>query len=99
MSDQLLQPVRHCEDTSRFVLRLDADSEAVLKYKRESDSVLDLFSTVVPKQFEGRGLGKVLASAAFDHVRDNGLKMRLSCWYLRALIDKEQFSKYKHLST
>ena len=34
MSDQQLQPVRHCEDTSRFVLRLDADSEAVLKYKR-----------------------------------------------------------------
>ena len=34
MSDQQLQSVRHCEDTSRFVLRLDADSEAVLKYKR-----------------------------------------------------------------
>ena len=34
MSDQQLQSVRHCEDTSRFILRLDADSEAVLKYKR-----------------------------------------------------------------
>ena len=60
--------------------------------------VLDLFSTVVPKQFEGRGIGKVLAVAAFDHVRDKELKMRLTCWYLRALVDKDKFSKYKHLS-
>ena len=59
---------------------------------------MDLAHTVVPKEFEGRGVGKVLALAAFDHVLNNGLKMRLSCWYLKMLIDKEQFSKYKHLS-
>jgi predicted GNAT family acetyltransferase len=64
---------------------------------RESDSVLDLYSTVVPSEFEGRGLAKILAIAAFKHVEENRLKMRLSCWYLQGLVDRQQktFGKFK----
>ena len=43
---------------------------------------MDLYSTVVPPQFEGKGIGKILAKEAFQHCRENNLKMKLTCWYL-----------------
>ena len=58
---------------------------------------LDLRSTVVPPAFEGQGIAKILAKAAFDHCAQNGLKMRLTCWYLDGYLKRHPDEKYAKL--
>ena len=57
--------------------------------------MVDLYSTRVPNEFQGHGLGRVLATAAFEHVEKNDLRMRLTCWYLKKIVDEQEpFKKF-----
>ena len=64
---------------------------------RESPGVLNLFETLVPKSHEGKGIGKILAKEAFEHCAQNGLRMRLSCWYLDGFLKRHPEEQYTKL--
>lgn len=50
--------------------------------------VLDLYSTQVAPEFGGRGLAGQLVSYALDQARAADLKVRPTCSYVRAYVDK-----------
>lgn len=77
--------VSHDQAHSRFVVSLDGHT-AELQYERLPDGVLDLVHTGVPKPLEGRRIGDALAVAAFDYARSNGLRVVLTCPFLRRWI-------------
>ena len=70
--------VTHHADARRFVVELP-DGLAYLAYEPLDGRTLDLLHTVVPDAEQGRGVGSALVEAAFDHARDNGLKLVPSC--------------------
>ncbi len=92
--------VHHSEKDREFFVELKDGSgipaKAYLRYA-VMDNGLDLRSTVVPPAFEGRGIAKVLARAAFDHCAKNDLKMKLTCWYLDGYLKKHPDEKYTKL--
>jgi len=68
-------------------------SRAKLEYTLK-DGVYDLYHTFTPTSCRGKGIAKVLAYNAFDHVVLSGGKMKLTCSYLLHLHEKEQNPKY-----
>ena len=55
--------------------------------------VLDLTHTEVPEELRGRGIGGVLAHAAFEHALQSGAVVKLTCDYLKHYISKH--NEYK----
>jgi predicted GNAT family acetyltransferase len=77
--------VVHDEAGSRFVASIDGHT-GELDYERLPDGVLDLIHTEVPAALQGRSVGNALAVAAFDYARANGLRVVLTCPFLRRWI-------------
>ncbi|KAK3907555.1 Protein NATD1 [Frankliniella fusca] len=74
--------VQHNPEKEEFSICMGEDC-AVLQYKRTNET-LDLFHTEVPVVFRGQGVAALLAKVdAFEYVRQNNLKMKLSCEYLQ----------------
>ncbi|PSN44821.1 Protein NATD1 [Blattella germanica] len=69
------------------------NNKAYVQYDR-NNSVLDLFETEVPVAFRGRGIAQILAKAAFDHVVQNNLKMKVTCTYLQSYLSKNPVPAY-----
>ena len=92
--------VKHSEKDHEFFIELEDPhgirTKAYLRYA-PLDRGLDLRSTVVPPAFEGQGIAKILARAAFDHCAQNDLKMRLTCWYLDGYLKRHPEEKYSKL--
>lgn len=77
--------VLHGEAGSRFVASADGHT-AELEYERLADGTLDLIHTEVPRALQGRRIGDALATAAFDYARANGIRVILTCPFLRKWI-------------
>lgn len=77
--------VVHDIDHSRFVLSLDGSS-AEIQYETVDDGVLDLRHTEVPPELQHRGVGDALAMGTFEYARANGLRLVLTCPFLRRWI-------------
>jgi predicted GNAT family acetyltransferase len=77
--------VVHDPDHSRFVVSVDGNT-AEIQYARVGDDVLDLRHTEVPPELQHRGVGDALAIGAFDYARANGLRLVLTCPFLRRWI-------------
>ena len=76
----------HQPEKSRFVISLP-DGDAELAYVDEG-SVLDLVHTFVPSEHRGEGVGEALVEKALAHARENGLRVRATCPYVRAWLEK-----------
>jgi uncharacterized protein len=84
-SQKRVPTVRDNPAALRYEL-LDDDTGRVIgeiRYRREPGAVV-LVHTEVDPALEGHGLGAVLAQAAFDDVRDKGLKVVPLCPYVGA---------------
>ena len=64
---------------------------------REGDKTLELYTTVVPPGFEGKGIAKLLALEAFQFCRESGSRMKLTCSYLDGYMKKNPDSPYSQL--
>ena len=105
--NQIPYKVNHDEEAQKFIIQLDPKDETViayLKYEFEhynpSDNhrkIVNLLSTVVPKEQEGKGIAKILANAAFEHCARNNLYMKLTCWYLDGYLKRNPNPRYNHL--
>ena len=56
--------VEHDEKLCVFKLSLDNGKAALLNYRVNSDEVWDCYHTEVPSEYQGRGLGGVLAKVS-----------------------------------
>lgn len=70
-----------------FQIQYPGHDPAYLRYRQDT-FCLDLYTTVVPTSLEGRGVAKLLANAAFDHMVSQDLKVKLSCWYLAGYLKR-----------
>ena len=84
--------VRHEAERSRFVLDTAGHEAAFLEYEvlEAGPSKVDMFETFVPPSLRGRGLARLLADAALDWALGGGVRVVLSCWYIRGHVDKHR---------
>ncbi|HKH92944.1 MAG TPA: GNAT family N-acetyltransferase [Gemmatimonadaceae bacterium] len=78
--------VSHDPNTGRFEIRTD-EGTALLTYLRHGTE-LEMMHTEVPQALEGRGYGAALAEAALDYARQQGAKVRPSCPFVAAYIQR-----------
>lgn len=71
---------------NRYELVVDGVT-AIVEYQRAGDLV-DLTHTEVPQALAGRGVGSALARGTLDLVRTTGLKVRPSCPFIAAFIER-----------
>lgn len=84
--DHLTLDVQHDEPASRYVLRRAGNDIGLLEYRRVGD-VLEVTDVRIFPGIRGEGLGGVLARDALVDIREHGLKVHPSCWYLRSFIE------------
>jgi predicted GNAT family acetyltransferase len=74
------------DETHRFELTL-AGETAFTEYVLHNGAMV-LPHTVVPDSFAGKGVGSILAQAALGYARGHGLKVKPSCPFIAAYIQK-----------
>ncbi|XP_076625111.1 protein NATD1 [Colletes latitarsis] len=74
--------VHHNEKRGIFYLKLDDNSNAVLKYIADG-KVLDMQAINVPYRYTGQGIARLLAETAFTYAIVNYYYMYLSCDYMQ----------------
>ncbi len=70
----------------RFEVELEGKT-AFAEYRVE-DERMTLPHTLVPPEFEGRGVASALARHAFNHAREKGLTVIPSCPFMAAWVKK-----------
>jgi len=70
----------------RFEVTLDGQT-AFAEYSLLHDALV-LPHTVTPSALQGRGIGSALAKAALGYARDHGLKVKPTCSFMAAYIEK-----------
>jgi len=77
----------HQPEQGRFSVRTE-EGEAELAYLDGGDGVLDLMHTFVPRTARGQGIGEAMVERAFAYAREEGMRIRPSCPFVRAwLVD------------
>jgi hypothetical protein len=72
--------VVHDQEAHRFELTVDGQ-QAVLDYILKDGRII-FTHTRVPPDIEGRGLGSKLVETGLDYARENGLKVKSTCWFV-----------------
>ncbi|MFQ3225908.1 MAG: putative GNAT family acetyltransferase [Lentimonas sp.] len=72
--------VLHCADHSRFEICID-DATAVLEYHLIG-KIMTIHHTFVPVELRGQNIAGILATAAFDSARSEGLQVVPQCSYI-----------------
>ena len=80
--------VRHDASRNRYELATD-EGIAIAEYRRDG-SVIEFFHTAVPEALQGRGLGGRLVAAALADVRERDFKVKPTCPFVRAYIDRHE---------
>lgn len=75
-------------DNSRFEVR-HQDLVAFVDYKLHKDEI-SFIHTEVPKELSGKGIGTFLAKNVLEYAKDNHLKVKPYCSFIKAYIDKHQ---------
>ena len=76
--------VVHNQDSHRFELTVDGH-QAVLDYILKDNRII-FTHTRVPSAIEGNGLGSKLVETGLDYARENGLKVKSTCWFVSKYI-------------
>lgn len=89
--------VRQDKAANKFTLDLGNNKQAFIDYKQIGKNKLELYHSEVPSELRGRGIGKALAKGAFQLAANGNTKLRLTCSYLAACMDKTSDPKLKKL--
>lgn len=65
-----------------------------MDYERESDKTLNMYHTEVPPSYQGKGIAKYLARAAFDYAVENDYKIFPTCTYLQKFAMENKLPQY-----
>jgi len=77
-------------EQSRFEGRLDDRVVALSEYKLPRPGVITFLHTEVDPEFEGQGIGSVLASNVLDQVRARDLRVVARCPFIGAYIRRHR---------
>lgn len=75
-------------DNSRFEV-IHQVLVAFVDYKLHKDEI-SFIHTEVPKELSGKGIGTFLAKNVLEYAKDNHLKVKPYCSFIKAYIDKHQ---------
>jgi predicted GNAT family acetyltransferase len=75
------------KERHRYEAHVNGALAGILAYSVENGVVV-MPHTVVEPQYEGRGIGGLLAETALDDARERGLKVAPRCWFVAAYIEK-----------
>lgn len=78
--------VTHDAGSRRFKAIVD-QHESHVEYALRGN-VMDILHTIVPPAVGGRGIAGQLTAAALDYARSHGLKIRASCSYAAAYLQR-----------
>lgn len=76
----------HNESENQFEADLDG-GRALVVYRRRGETITFLH-TEVPQSMSGQGIGSKLVRYALDYARDNDLKVRPFCPFVRGYIER-----------
>ena len=79
--------VQHDPSRHRFFLEVSGGT-AELRYRPLDERTVDLVHTEVPVEAGGHGIGGKLASAAFVWARQSGVKVVLSCPFVKKWLER-----------
>lgn len=79
--------VQHDPNRHRFFLEVTGGT-AELSYRPVDEHTLDLVHTEVPDAAAGQGIGGKLANAAFAWARGNGMKLVVTCPFVRKWLER-----------
>jgi predicted GNAT family acetyltransferase len=80
--------VSHNQEAHRFELTVDGH-QAVLEYVLKDRRII-FTHTKVPSPIEGRGLGTRLVETGLDYARENGLRVKSTCWFVSKYIRQKR---------
>jgi uncharacterized protein len=86
-----IEPQLKYEDTEcggQFRLTIDGLNVGYVTFVKLSENMIDLNHTVVKKEYEGHGYGKILVNAVLDMAKEKGLIVIPSCSYAEHLMKK-----------
>lgn len=92
--------VGHDSKNKMFYITLKAQTAvqkailAKLEYVMLRPNLVDLWHTEVPPEFQGHGIAKILAKAAFDHFCEKEIRFRPSCTYLQKFLKDNPIPRY-----
>ncbi len=86
-ADQGAVRLVHDRDRDRFAALEGETVVAVLAFEDEG-AVRDLRSTVVAPDRSGHGIGSAIVRFALEDSRDQGLRVRPTCWFVRGFIER-----------
>ncbi|GFQ70153.1 natd1 [Trichonephila clavata] len=69
--------------------------KAVLQYKHLTPSLIELEHTIVPESLQGKGLGKLLAEAAFEYAIDRKFTVKVTCGFVEKYVEKNPKPEFK----
>jgi hypothetical protein len=78
------QEVHHNLEKQRFELHINGH-QAMLNYIMMGD-LITFTHTGVPSAIEGRGIGSKLVETGLNYARENGLRVRSTCWFVSKYI-------------
>ncbi|HEY9524358.1 MAG TPA: GNAT family N-acetyltransferase [Thermopolyspora sp.] len=73
-------------EAARFEVRIDGRLAGFAQYQLRGGTIVFTHTEIQP-EFEGKGLGSVLARAALDGARDTGLTVVPECLFIRGYIE------------
>ncbi len=75
-------------DEARKRFEITVDGHVAYEVFERFPGGIAYLHTIVPPELEGRGVGSVLVKHILDYARDNHLKVRPDCPFVKAYIDR-----------
>ncbi|UOQ74841.1 GNAT family N-acetyltransferase [Hymenobacter cellulosilyticus] len=79
--------VTHNEEDQTFYASAQG-YESELAYSRPSDTVIDFTHTFVDENLRGQGVGEALAVAGLQYARDQQLRIKTSCAFMKTYVER-----------
>jgi predicted GNAT family acetyltransferase len=79
--------ITDADAAQRYEARLDGDRAGFLDYVVKHDRIALIHTEVLPA-YQGRGIGESLARFALDDARRRGLRVIVTCPYVRAYVER-----------
>ena len=86
--------VVHQPDQNRFMIDL-GDDMAMVEYMQPGKNMI-FTHTEVPVQYEGQGIGNILAEYALNYAKEQGYKVQPLCPFIKAYVLRHP--EYKAIS-
>lgn len=64
--------------------------DAIVEYRQVEEGLVDAYHTRVKDELGGQGIGKKLIAALAERARQEGFKIKASCWYAEKVLSENE---------